>query len=113
VNESGGTLGVNWQFSTIAPPNLLLRTAIKSGITFCALWFGLVEKQMVDPVKGLSEIPQMLLPDSSRSKNDLGDLLLNYLALGLLIFVVFVNIYGIVTILRKLIRWSAERIRQG
>ena len=68
---------------------------------------------MVDPAKGLSEIPQMLLPDSSRSKNDLGDLLLNYLALGLLIFVVFVNIYGIVTILRKLIRWSAERIRQG
>jgi len=68
---------------------------------------------MVDPVKGLSEIPQMLLPDSSRSKNDLGDLLLNYLALGLLIFVVFVNIYGIVTILRKLIRWTAERIRQG
>ena len=66
---------------------------------------------MVDPAKGLSEIPQMLLPE--RSKNDLGDLLLNYLALGLLIFVVFVNIYGIVTILRKLIRWSTERIRQG
>ena len=68
---------------------------------------------MVDPVKGLSESPQKLLPDSSRSKNDLGDPLLNYFALGLLIFVVFANIYGIVTILRKLIRWSAERIRQG
>jgi hypothetical protein len=68
---------------------------------------------MVDPVKGLSESPQMLLPDISRSKSDLGDPLLNYFALGLLIFVVFVNIYGIVTILRKLIRWSAERIRQG
>jgi hypothetical protein len=68
---------------------------------------------MVDPVKGLSETPQTLLPDSSRSKIDLGDPLLNYFALGLLIFVVFVNIYGIVMILRKLIRWSAERIRQG
>jgi hypothetical protein len=68
---------------------------------------------MVDPVKGLSESPQKLLPDSSRSKNDLGDPLLNYFALGLLIFVVFANIYGIVTILRKLIRWSTERIRQG
>ena len=68
---------------------------------------------MVDPAKGLSEIPQMLLPDSSRSKSDLGDPLLNYFTLGLLIFVVIVNIYGIVTILRKLIRWSAERIRQG
>jgi hypothetical protein len=68
---------------------------------------------MVDPVKGLSESPQMLLPDISRSKSDLGDPLLNYFALGLLIFVVFVNIYGIVTILRKLIRWSAARIRQG
>jgi hypothetical protein len=43
---------------------------------------------MVDPVKGLSEIPQMLLPDSSRSKSDLG----------------VANIYEIVTILRKLIR---------
>ena len=50
---------------------------------------------MVDPVKGLSESPQTLLPDSSRGKSDLGDPLLNYVALGLLIFVVFVNIYGI------------------
>ena len=68
---------------------------------------------MVDPAKGLSEIPQMLLPDSSRSKSDLGHPLLNYFALGLLIFVVFVNLYAIVTILRKLIRRSAARIRQG
>ena len=70
---------------------------------------------MVDPVKGLSESPQKLLPDSSRSKNDLGDPLLNYFALGLLIFVVIVNFYGIITILRKPIRWSAARlrIRQG
>src|SRR5262249_13627647 len=41
VNESG-TLGVNWQFSTIAPRLIcFLRTAIKSGITFCVVWFGL------------------------------------------------------------------------
>jgi hypothetical protein len=60
---------------------------------------------MVDPVKGLSESPQMLLvPDSSPSKWNLGDPLLNYFALGLLIFVVVVNSYLIIAILRKLIR---------
>ena len=69
---------------------------------------------MVDPATGLSEIARMLLvPDSDPSKRGMDDPFLNYFALGLLIFVVIVNIYGIVTILRKLIRWSAERIRQG
>jgi hypothetical protein len=61
----------------------------------------------MDPAKGLSEIPQILLvPDSSPSKRDLGDPLLNYFALGLLIFVVVVNSYVIIAILRKLIRWA-------
>jgi hypothetical protein len=63
------------------------------------------EKQMVDPAKGLSEIPQTLLvPDPSPNKWELGDPLLNYFALGLLIFVVALNSYVIIAILRKLIR---------
>jgi hypothetical protein len=55
---------------------------------------------MVDPAKGFSEIPQMLLVP----EGDLGDPLLNYFALGLLIFVVVVNSYAIIAVLRKLIR---------
>jgi hypothetical protein len=54
---------------------------------------------MVDPAKGFSEIPQMLLVP----EGDLGDPLLNYFALGLLIFVVVVNSYAIIAVLRKLI----------
>jgi hypothetical protein len=70
---------------------------------------------MVDPAKGLSEFRMLLAPDSGPSKRDMDDLLLNYFALGLLIFVVIVNFYVIITILRKLIRWSGARlrIRQG
>ena len=71
---------------------------------------------MVDPTKGLSEFARMLLvPDSDPSKRGMDDPFLNYFALGLLIFVVIVSFYEIITILRKLIRWSAARlrIRQG
>jgi hypothetical protein len=58
---------------------------------------------MVDPAKGLREIARMFLgPDSAPSKMDMDDPFLNYFALGLLIFVVIVNLYGIITILRKL-----------
>jgi hypothetical protein len=47
---------------------------------------------MVDPAKGLSEITQMpFVPDSRPNKWELGDPLLNYFALGLLIFVVALN----------------------
>ena len=49
----------------------------------------------------------LLVPDRSPQKG-LDDPLLNYIALGLLIFVVIVNFYGIITIIRKLIRWSAR-----
>ena len=63
---------------------------------------------MVDPAKGLSEFARVLLvPDRSPQKG-LDDPLQNYIALGLLIFVVIVNFYGIITIIRKLIRWSAR-----
>jgi hypothetical protein len=68
---------------------------------------------MVDPAKGFSEIPQMLLvPDSSPSKSYLGDPLLNYFALGLLIFVVALNSYVIIAILRKLIRKARHNREQ-
>ena len=58
---------------------------------------------MVDPTKELSEIAQLLLiPGSAPSKRVMDDPFLNYFALGLLIFVVIVNLYGIITILRNL-----------
>ena len=53
----------------------------------------------------------LLIPGSAPSKRVMDDPFRNYFALGLLIFVVIVNLYGIITILRKLISWSAARLR--